>query len=234
LRSWAPLGTEHVNKEQCLTRLTSELASSLPVGSLGISALGLQHCDVPSTAINVQIICPSATTLAVSHVLPRVYTDRPLDLTLATVGLLPGIGSLSVARWLSAHARITIVVEVPGCPGVVISSAVTVYLFGDGLIVRALIRPATWADACSVRVELLTLAWLPVLCECFPAILRVGYNHVPAPAGEVHSAALDGNVPALQAALDAGGSTEEADEVRGWGVGVETHDTLMLLQLSPH
>ena len=38
-------------------------------------------------------------------------------------------------------------------------------------------------------------------------------NHSPAPEGAVFAAAWAGNVASLQAALDAGGSTEEADEV---------------------
>ena len=42
-------------------------------------------------------------------------------------------------------------------------------------------------------------------------------NHAPAPEGAVLAAAEAGDVPALQAALDAGGSTEEADEVREGG-----------------
>jgi len=46
----------------------------------------------------------------------------------------------------------------------------------------------------------------------------VGYNHAPAPAGAVLEAASAGDVAALQAALDAGGSTEEnLNEVRGDG-----------------
>ena len=43
-------------------------------------------------------------------------------------------------------------------------------------------------------------------------------NHAPAPAGLVLLAARSGDVPALQAALKARGSTEEADAVRRMGV----------------
>ena len=42
------------------------------------------------------------------------------------------------------------------------------------------------------------------------------YNHTPAPEGAVFAAAKAGDVLALKAALDAGGSTEEADKVRPW------------------
>ena len=67
----------------------------------------------------------------------------------------------------------------------------------------------------SVTVVSLSLAGRPLPCDCLPATLQVGYNHAPAPAGAVFAAAMAGDVPALQAALDAGGSTEEAGEVCG-------------------
>ena len=59
----------------------------------------------------------------------------------------------------------------------------------------------------------LSLAGHILPSDCLPVTLQVGYNHAPAPEGAVYAAAEAGDVPALQAALDAGGSTEEADEV---------------------
>ena len=44
-----------------------------------------------------------------------------------------------------------------------------------------------------------------------------GVDPSPAPVGAVLKAAQAGNVSALKAALDAGGSTEEATEVRRYG-----------------
>ena len=85
---------------------------------------------------------------------------------------------------------------------------------GGGWIVRVLVRPAAWADAAFVTVHSMSLAGRPLLCDCLPATLRVGYNHAPAPDGAVYQAAQAGDVVALQAALDAGGSTEEANNVR--------------------
>ena len=43
--------------------------------------------------------------------------------------------------------------------------------------------------------------------------MTVGFNHMPAPKGPVSAAAEAGNVPALLAALDAGGSTAEREWV---------------------
>ena len=64
-------------------------------------------------------------------------------------------------------------------------------------------------------------------------------NHAPAPAGAVFAATAAGDVPALEGALKAGGSTEETDEVCGGGSGDSgiqsvlyppPHPSLLLLQ----
>lgn len=59
-----------------------------------------------------------------------------------------------------------------------------------------------------------TIAGRPLPCDRLPATLRVGYNHAPAPVGALFRAAKTGDVAALRVALDAGGSTEEANTVR--------------------
>ena len=55
-----------------------------------------------------------------------------------------------------------------------------------------------------------------------PHVHSPACNHAPAPEGAVMAAAKAGNVRALRIALDAGGSTEEADKVRGSMVGGTT------------
>ena len=84
---------------------------------------------------------------------------------------------------------------------------------GSGWTARALLRPSAWANADSVTVVSLSLAGRPLPCDCLPATLRVGYNHASAREGAVFEAAKAGDLPALQAALDAGGSTEESNLV---------------------
>ena len=86
---------------------------------------------------------------------------------------------------------------------------------GGSWTVRVLVRPAYWANAASVTVHSMSLAWRTLPCVCLPATLRVGYNHAPAPEGAVLAAAETGDVPALLASIEEGGSTEEADEVQG-------------------
>lgn len=95
------------------------------------------------------------------------------------------------------------------------SASTTVHPGNGGWIARALIPPSTWANAVSVTVVALSLAGQPLPCKYLPLFLHVGYNHTPAPEGAVLVAGKAGNVPALQAALEARGSTEEANDVRG-------------------
>jgi len=121
--------------------------------------------------------------------------------------------ALSIASWISAHALLHICIDVPGTLIGEVSVPVTTRPSGGGWIIRALVRLSAWAEAASVTVFSLSLAGQPLPCDSLPATLRVGYNHAPAPAGAVLVAARGGDVPALQTALDAGGSTEEATEV---------------------
>ena len=193
----------------------ASLISSLPVGPLEIPALGVEPCEPATSAVDARLTSPSASTFTLTRVPALVHADRPLEIFFAVVGLGSGAGpAVSIASWISAHACLTIVVAVPGQPRVEVSVPVTAHLFRDRWIARALVRPAAWADAASVAVVSLSLAGWPLPCDCLPATLRVGYNHAPAPAGAVLTAAKFVDVKKLQGALDAGGSTEEADEVR--------------------
>ena len=175
----------------------------------------------PSTTfvIEARLVSPSASEFALSRVPPRVHAYRPLEVELASIGQGVDTGTAeSVASWISAHALLHISVEAPGEPQREVSVLVKARLSGGRWIARALVRPAAWANAVSVTVHSMSLAGRPVPCDCLPATLRVGYNHAPAPEGAIFAAATAGDVPALQAAIEAGGSTEEADEVRQGGV----------------
>ena len=198
--------------------MADSLAHIIPSEALQIYNLAV--APFPSTAFAVQarLVSPSASDFVLNHVPPRVHADRPLELELSAIGLGAGAGvAESVASWISAHALLQISVEVPGHSQEEVAVLVKARPSEDGWIVRALVRPSTWADAVSVTVVSLSHAGRPLPCDCLPAILRVGYNHAPAPEGAVFEAAEAGDVPALQAALDAGGSTEEENEVGGGG-----------------
>ena len=196
------------------------LASTLPVGPLEIPILGMGICDSGTSVIEARLVSPFVGDIAITGVPARVHADRPLELDLPSVGLgADASAAVSMASWLSAHACLAIAVEVPGQPRVEVSLPISAGPSGSRLILRALVRPSAWANAVSVTVVSLSLAGRPLPSDCLPVTLRVGYNHAPAPEGAVYEAARDGDVAALQAALDAGGSTEEADEVRGSGGG---------------
>ena len=167
-----------------------------------------------------RFVSPSASALALTKVPANVLADRPLELELAAVGQGTGAGvAESVSSWISAHALLQISVEVPGQPEREVSLRVNARPSEGGWIARVLVRPAYWADAASVTVVSLTIAGRTLPCAYLPVTLRLGYNHAPAPGGAVIAAAKAGNVKRLEAAINAGGSTEERNEVRGGEVG---------------
>ena len=203
-----------------LTQKLALLTAGLPVGSFEMPQLGLEPGLSSSSTIEARLRCPFANTLELTLV-PRIaLVDRPVEIAFATPGrlLLAGAStaeSAQVARWIATHARLSIDVEGSGQSQTSVSAHVSVRSSGDGWIARTLVLPgACWGSAASVTVESLSLSGRPFPCDCLPAILRVGYNHTPAQAGAVLQAAKAGDVLALQTALYAAGSTEEADEVR--------------------
>ena len=192
--------------------MASDLSFSIPAEACEIPAMTLG--PFPSLA-EARLVSPSASDFFVSRVPPRVHADLPLEVELAAIGLGAGAGvAESIASWISAHALFQIAVDVHGQPRGEPSVLVNARASGGGWIARALVRPASWADAASVTVLSLTLAGRPLPCEGLPVTLQVGYNHAPALGGAVFAAARAGDVPSLVAAIDEGGSTEEADEVR--------------------
>ena len=202
------------------TASVAALASRFSMGPLEISALGVHPCDPPrsTSAIEASVVSPSSSALIWNHMPGRVHADRPLEVKVTAVELDPEVGATAlVARWLSAHALLTIEVDVEGQQRASYTCPLAVHSSACGWLARALIRPSAWVNAASVAVVSLTLAGQSISCDCIPAIQRVGYNHGIAPAGAVFRAARAGDVAALQAALDAGGSTAEKDEVRGGG-----------------
>ena len=182
-------------------------------------ALFMEPFDCATSAMKARLVCPFASAFAAAFTMvpARVHADRPLEVELAAVGLgACDDNAVSIARWISSHAHLVIAVDVPGRPKAAYEIPLSARpSHGGGWMARALIRPAAWANADSVTVVSLVFAGRPLPCDCLPATLPAGYNHAPAPAGAVMSAAKAGDAKALEAALEAGGSTEEADTVRG-------------------
>ena len=207
----SPVSRQHVTSRMN-TYAMPGLISRHQLSPLEIPALGMEACESVTSFCEARLASPFASALALTRVPACIHADRPLEVELSLVGLGTGADeAVYIASWISAHARLTMYVDVAGQPRVEDSFPVAVRLCSGGWIARALVRPASWADAASVTVLSLSLAGrpLPSLHDCLPATLRVGYNHASAPAGAVHAAAKAGDVLALQAALDAGESTNE-------------------------
>ena len=149
--------------------------------------------------------------------LPRLaQVDVPLEIEFTAAGTHLGASAAnSVARWISSNVEISITVEMPGLSRSSFAACqVTARLADSGWIARILFPPTSWVESGSVAILSLAVAGRSLPSDLLPATLRVGYNHFPAPAGAVLAAAVVGDVPALQAALNSGGSTEETDEAR--------------------
>ena len=201
------------------TRDVAVLASAVPVVPLEIPHLGLQPCPLTTTyPIATCVINPQTTrAVEITRLPPVLHSNRPFEIEFAGIDYGVDAGdAMNIVRSISAHANLLIEVDKPGLPRASFIAPLSVRPSDGGdWIARALIRPASWADAAFVTVIAIAFAGQQQLCKCLPATLLVGYNHASAPAGAVLQAAEAGDVPALQAALNAGSSTEEADRVRG-------------------
>lgn len=183
-------------------------------GPLEAPVLNLEPWISPATTVAARLVSPSLNALVVTRLPALVHADRPLEIGIAAAGLDTGnSASAFVAHWISVHSLVSL--DLKEHSGASHSLPVCVRHSADGgWVARALIRPTSWAGTPSVTVVSLSLAGRPVSCDLLPATLRVGFNHNPAHEGAVLAAVKANNVPALQAALDAGGSTKEADLVR--------------------
>ena len=191
-------------------------ASVLPESPLQASEVCLEPCACSTSTLGVRLVTPSAGDIVPRRMPAVVLASRPLDIELISVGSCTGAQArATVACCLSTHAILTVSFETHERDLAIERVPISVRPSGDGWIARALICPTSWAAATSVTVASLTFGGKALPCYCFPHTMRVGYNHAPVPAGAVYAAADAGDVPALQAALDAGGSTEEADNVGG-------------------
>ena len=187
-----------------LTRDAAMLVATLPAGPMNVPDVDLEPWDSP-TVLKTHLVKPTAGTLALTlvHVPPRLHANQPLEVEFAV-----RLGQSVAAIERSYFPHVAVLVDVKERRH---SVPVSVRLADDSWVARALIHPASWADTASVAVVAFTLAGRSLPCDCLPATVAVGFIHAPALEGAVHAAAKAGDVPALRAALDAGGSTKEAD-----------------------
>ena len=193
-----------------LTFATASIALAAPEFPLELPDLECRASGVRSTGLC--IIIPSVNDILLSG-LPRVVVAfRPLEVDLAASGseVIPGSHAAeTVARCISTHARFSLSLASKEGECTSFSVPISVRSSSSGWIARALFSPEYWADAASVTVVSLLFAGRSLSCDRLPMTLRVGYNHAPMRTGGVVRASRSGDIAALQAALDAGGSTEE-------------------------
>lgn len=184
------------------------------VGPVELPQLRIEPRQTSASAIEARLINPSTYALVVTSASRVIVSNRPLEIQIAHEGSHSDESTAAyLAQSISAHARLELVVEAKSRPSVMFTVETSVRPTEGGWIARAQLYPASWADAASIRVTSLTIADRPVACSFFPASVRVGFNHASAAAGAVLTAAKAGDVTALKAVLEAGGSTEEADKV---------------------
>ena len=196
-----------------LARSVAEQMSTLSSAPLEVTQLELNPYQT-SAALQTNLVSPAAGSIYLSRLPSVIMVNRPLELEFAVAGAEDIPASSSVASCISAHTILSFVVTFQGYSSVFESVRVSVRPSVSRYIARVLIRPASWTNATSITVASLSHGWLSSQADCLPATLRVGYSHDLVPEGRVSAAAKAGDVAALQAALDAGGSTEEADIVR--------------------
>ena len=210
----SPAFNQHV-APQLLAQSVADLASILPVGPFENPALGMESNDSATFAIlDARLVNPSISKLAVIRVLHREHANKLLEVELAVAGCGKGTdAAASTASWISAHTLLTLTLEVEGQHRSSYSVSVSMRLSGGSWLARALVQPSAWVDVTAFTVISLLFAGQSLPCHCLPTTLRVIFNHASAPEGAVCLAAEVGNISALQAALNSGGSTEEADDV---------------------
>ena len=193
----------------------------LELTSSTVSPVGVRLLSTPGSAITLrrpqERHAPGMTFTPALRVIP----GRPLDLEVDLVdsNFPCARKAASLAAFLSAQARLAL--RIIGGPhdGVSHVVPITVHASSAGWVARAVIHPSSWAGAESLMLESLELTGraLRLLLAGLPVTVEHGFSHDPAYAGAVYRAAEAGDVPALEAALAAGGSTEEKHEVSGAG-----------------
>ena len=197
-----------------LTGETTALRAMQPLSTLEVADLDMVSVVSPAFPVAASLTSHPALALSLTHLPPFAHLECPLEFGLSVGRILGSLAEKRLAGYLSNHAQLTISIASNGRPLRFLTVSISARASHLCWTARALIPPAAWSDATSVTLESFSIAGSTLHSDCLPTTLRVGYNHALAPPGAVLAAARIGDVPALQAALDAGGSTEEIDAVR--------------------
>lgn len=222
-----------------MARQTSQMVSLLPAGPVALPELVLVESQAAS--IGLRLCAPTADDFSLDALPTILLPHMPLVITFCSLDD-SATGTEAIARFIEQHLKVVVSVaaSLTTTPGDttepdVASLAVSARPVNDGRRIAARVSPSSWDLASAVTLRELLLAGSPFPVASLPARLRVGFNHDPAPCGEVYAAAQMGDALALQVALAAGGSTEETNNVSSRIRGVPQriqHAALMVFSLS--
>lgn len=178
----------------------------------------LELVSTPDLPLGVGLCALTPNALVLHQPPVSVPLGRPLELavSLSDCGLIGPASSSAMERCLETHVRVSVFPEgLAGSDATGAAVPVSARTCGAGWTLRVLASPKSWAYAPAFTLGTQLLAGRPLLSTWLPAAVEVVCSHVRARKGAVWDAARRGDVPALMQALASGGSTEEADEVRG-------------------
>jgi hypothetical protein len=209
LQNRASLGAVEI---PCVTFLSSGSSSS--IGTVD-TAESLSGCLVT-------VSCSSKNALPGRAAVFYASITCPAKIDATAVDVLPVSGACVVSGTefkLDSLARLLRVrVVLSSDPRTVLTYTVEPSASAPGCVTISVPVPDGVALGSLVTLRSALAAECDVQLGESPLCMTVGYNHAPAPEGPVMAAAEAGNVPALRAALDANGSTEERNRVSGCGV----------------
>ena len=194
------------------------LVLTSPAGPVEPPEIGFY--DSPDDLLGVRVCALAASDVALQPVSGIKFGQRALDLLFrlrdGAIGICNSHVVAGIAQSMTTHLRVSICIAEQDSDvdrSECIESLVSVRVAGEDLVARVLVPPGTWRQASVATVQAVSWADVPMTAPSLPARVMLHASHERAPPGRAHDRASDGDCAGLLAALAAGGSTEEVDEV---------------------
>ena len=198
-----------------ISRVAQACVLSLPAIPAETTSLAL--VDVPSSQylLAKRVFAPCALTpLQVLVDLPDlVLPGRPIEFTLGVIDLHESTPAPEIPPWLLLSLRVSVLVTTDAGPYRNDAYCTVLKETDRTLRVRVLLHPSIWAGASALAIDAIMIDQSPVPSPHLPKALTIRFNHECSAAGSLWAAASDGDVSGLEAALAAGCSTEETQDV---------------------
>lgn len=199
-----------------ISRVVQTLRLSLPACPVETTSLALVDFPASQSALAKRVFAPCA--LRPSHVfvdLPDiVLPGRPIEFALGVTNLHEGTPAPEITPCLLRSLRVSVLVatDTGQCRNDA-SCTVLKETARGALRVRVLLYPSLWTGAPALAIEALKISASSVASPHLPKTLVLRFNHERSSAGSLWAAASVGDVRGLEAALAAGCSTEETQDV---------------------